>query len=203
VIGDDHAAEDLAQEFALRFVRGDFHRLDPGRGRFRNFVRGVLQNLIADHFRARRVAPGPLPRDSAIVPAGGHPSPAPDPEFERHWRDELLDRAWEELQRAQPPTGSPFYAALRWRAEYPDRPAAEGADALSRDLGRPVTADSFRQTLHRAREKFAELLLTEVAFSLGTDAPAEVEQELADLGLLTYCRPALDRKGKLATDEHR
>jgi RNA polymerase sigma-70 factor (ECF subfamily) len=192
--GDSHAAEDLSQEFALRFVRGDFHHLDPRRGRFRDFVRRVLQHLIADHFRARRAAPDPLPRDSTIAPAGAPGPTAADSEFERRWRSELLDRAWDELRQAQAPTGPPFYAALRWRAEHPDLRAAAGADELSRQLGRPVTADSFRQTVHRAREKFADMLLAEVSFSLGTDDTELIGQELADLGLLSYCHPALGRR---------
>jgi RNA polymerase sigma-70 factor (ECF subfamily) len=192
--GDSNAAEDLSQEFALRFVRGDFHHLDPRRGRFRDFVRRVLQNLIADHFRARRAAPHPLPHDSAIVSAGAPGPTAADAEFERRWRGELLDRAWDELRQAQAQAGSPFYTALRWRAEHPDLQAAAGAEELCRQLGRPVTADAFRQTVHRAREKFADLLLAEVSFSLGTDDTELIGQELADLGLLTYCRPALARR---------
>jgi hypothetical protein len=33
---DEDAAEELFQEFALRFVRGDFRWADRGRGRFRD-----------------------------------------------------------------------------------------------------------------------------------------------------------------------
>ena len=31
---DEDAADDVFQEFALKFVRGDFRAADPGRGRF-------------------------------------------------------------------------------------------------------------------------------------------------------------------------
>ena len=47
-------AEDLCQEFALRFVRGDFRRADPDRGRFRDFVKTSLFNLITDYRRQQR-----------------------------------------------------------------------------------------------------------------------------------------------------
>src|SRR5690349_5073543 len=47
-LGNDDAAEDLFQEFALRFVRGDFRRIDPAKGRFRNYLRTVLVHLIDD-----------------------------------------------------------------------------------------------------------------------------------------------------------
>ena len=32
LVGDEDGAEELCQEFALRFLRGDFRRADPGRG---------------------------------------------------------------------------------------------------------------------------------------------------------------------------
>src|SRR5262245_66561631 len=51
---DADAADELTQEFALRFMRGDLHRADPEKGRFRDFVKGVLFHLIADHHRKRK-----------------------------------------------------------------------------------------------------------------------------------------------------
>src|SRR5262245_42007918 len=65
---DPHAADDLSQEFALRFVRGDYDHADPARGRFRDLVKTVLCHLVVDHFRKRKVVP---------LPAGGFPAPGP------------------------------------------------------------------------------------------------------------------------------
>jgi len=59
-----------------------------------------------------------------------------------------------------------------------------------------LTAAGVRQTLHRARVKFAELLVAEVGRSLETSMPDRIEQELIDLGLLPYCREALDCRAK-------
>ncbi len=50
-----------------------------------------------------------------------------------------------------------------------------------------------RKTLERARNKYADFLLHEVAQTLKKPTVAELEEELADVGLLTYCRPALAR----------
>ena len=36
---DPEAAEELDQEFAVRFLRGDFRHGDPSRGRFRDYVK--------------------------------------------------------------------------------------------------------------------------------------------------------------------
>ena len=43
--------------------------------------------------------------------------------------------------------------------------------------------------------EFAELLLDEVTHALDNPTSEELERELADLSLLDYCRPALERQG--------
>jgi hypothetical protein len=81
---------------------------------------------------------------------------------------------------------------LRWRVDHPGQTADEAAQELGPRFGQPLTAAYYRQLLHRARRRFAELLIDEVARSLDTSDRAAVLQELADLELLAYCRPALD-----------
>ena len=90
--------------------------------------------------------------------------------------------------------GQPFYAVLRFRAEHPDMPSPEMADRLSLQLGRPLTSAGVRQLLHRARERFADTLLDDVAQSLDQPTEEHLEEELIELGLLNYCRPALQRR---------
>jgi RNA polymerase sigma-70 factor (ECF subfamily) len=60
VLGDPDAADELAQEFALGLVRGEFRRADPRRGRFRNYIKAVLFHLVARHRRAARRTPRPM-----------------------------------------------------------------------------------------------------------------------------------------------
>ena len=84
---------------------------------------------------------------------------------------------------------------LRLRADHPELPSPQLAERLAAELGRPMTADGVRQALHRARGRFAELLLDEVAQSLTAPDPEQLEQELIDLRLLSYCQPALNRRG--------
>src|SRR5262245_27508512 len=50
-VRDPHAADELFQEFALRFCRGDFKRADQQRGRFRDFLKTSLVHLVIDHHR--------------------------------------------------------------------------------------------------------------------------------------------------------
>lgn len=87
IVREADSADDLAQEFALRFLRSGFQRLDPQRGRFRDYV-----------------------------------------------------------------------------------------------------------IIHRARERFADLLLSEVERSLDKRAETDLESEMAELELLSYCKSALARR---------
>jgi RNA polymerase sigma-70 factor (ECF subfamily) len=83
---------------------------------------------------------------------------------------------------------------LRYRVDHADLRSPELAAGLSEALGKPINAGAVRVLLHRAREAFAELLLAEVMETLADGSLDEAEQELIDLDLLEYCRPALDRR---------
>jgi RNA polymerase sigma-70 factor (ECF subfamily) len=191
-LGDPHAAADLAQEFALRFVEGKFSQADPRHGRFRDFLKGVLAHLIADHYRQRKQQ-GPLLDPARETDALAGPPGEPGGSFLEGWREELLNRAWEALRLSQAQTGHPYFAVLRFRVDHPGLSSTQLAEQLSTRLGKPLTPAGLRQVLHRARDRFADLLLDEVAQTLRAPTADDLEQELIDLGLLDYCRAALDR----------
>lgn len=182
------AAEELFQEFSLRFIRGDFRRADPARGRFRYFLRAALTNLITDH-RKRCGRRQPLPLIGEVPEVWDR-----EQDFTQDWRDELLARTWRALAALQDQTGRPYYSVLRHRVDYPELPSHRLAETLGTELGRPLTASGVRQMLHRSRERFAELLLDEVAQSLIGDDREQLEAELIELRLLAYCQIALKRR---------
>ncbi len=194
VLRNPDAADEIAQEFALQLLHGHLRGANPDRGQFRNFVKGTLFHLIANYRKRQRGWPGPLPSDDGALAA--HPDESEsDRQFVESWCDELLARSWAALAATESRTGQPFYAVLRFRADHPEMRSPQIAKQLSSQLGRPLTAASIRQTLHRAREKFADFLLNEVAHSLENPTPERLEQEMVELGLLDYCRPALERRG--------
>ena len=194
VLHKQEAADEVFQDFALRLLHGDLRGANHQRGRFRNLVKGTLYHLIADYRKGLREWPGPLPDDSAVL-ANYLEDVDSNRQFVESWSDELLARAWEALAEIEARTGQPFYAVLRFRADHPEIRAPQLAEQFAAQLGRPFTASGIRQILHRAREKFAGLLLDEVIHSLENPDSEQLEEELVELGLLDYCRPALERCG--------
>ncbi|RUL87341.1 RNA polymerase sigma factor [Tautonia sociabilis] len=194
---DPDLAAELDQEFALRFLRGDLHRADPTRGRFRDFLKRALRNLMLDHLRKRR-------RQSAVsIDSDDVPEPiAPEqelPDFDRQftesWRRELMAQAWAALSRHQEQTGQPLHTVLQIRSRNPGKRSPELAVLLSAELGKPISSAWVREALFRARELFVGALLDGVRASLVIPSRELIVEELTELGLLDYCRPSLKRRG--------
>jgi RNA polymerase sigma-70 factor (ECF subfamily) len=195
--GDPDAAADLFQEFAVRFLRGDFRRASPDRGRFRDYLRTTLINL------ARR-RPGVRPTPAAAVEpdqlpaAAAEPAAGADDAFLAHWRQTLLEAAWKGLEDAEKAGGPPYFTALRLRADQPDAPSGELAAALTGRLrpAEPFTDAGVRKLHQRGREMLTDLIVAEVAASVPTEDTERLAQELIDLGFYGYCRKALERRGQ-------
>jgi hypothetical protein len=119
-----------------------------------------------------------------------------DEQFLANWRNELLERAWQELKTEQNASGQPHHAVLALRARQPEWKSEELSAELNRQLQPPTpyTAAGTRKLLQRARERFADILLDAVAQTLGDVGREELEQEVIDLGFHAYCRPALERR---------
>jgi RNA polymerase sigma-70 factor (ECF subfamily) len=199
---DEDAADEVFQEFAVKFVRGDLGGADPERGRFRAFVKTIVYRLIVDYQRRqkKRGFESPLHTNLAgevdVVTGPSAREEQEDALFRASWRDDLLARCWAKLAEAECQTGKPHHTVLRFRVDHPDVASPELATGLTEKLGKPINAGAVRVMLHRAREAFADLLLDEVSNSLADASRDEVERELIELELLEYCKPALDRRGE-------
>ncbi|MFK7769079.1 MAG: sigma-70 family RNA polymerase sigma factor [Mariniblastus sp.] len=180
-------AEDLAQEFALRFVRGDYRNADPAKGRFRDYLKTSVRNLITDHFRKKS------PDELTVTAAerieytdGIQQFEGLEAEFQQNWRKQLLAHVWNELKEFESKRDNSYFTVLHHRAENPKSSSTEMAVTLSAIIGETVTAEWVRQKIHRARQKFAELLIGEVRQSMSTTDEDEIMQELAELGMQKY-----------------
>ncbi len=101
-----------------------------------------------------------------------------------------MNHSWAELEKAHPT----LCAVLRFHVECPDVPSPQVAEQLGAQLGKQLTPTNARVMLHRAREKYAELLVEEVRRSLESHTEDQLLQELRELRLLTNCGPALERR---------
>ena len=193
----EDAANEVFQEFALKFVRGDFEKVSPDKGRFRQFVKTVIYRMIVDYQRKQKK--NRRHKDLAEMQAAVDPTSDEqlDADFTNSWRDELLARSWTALKERESETGKPYYTILRLRVDNPNLRSGEIAEQLSVKLGREIKSGNARVLVHRSREIFAEFLLDFVAESLSDQSNEELELELISLDLLSYCRSALDaRKGE-------
>src|SRR5262249_16173052 len=139
-VRDPDTATDLCQEFAVRFLRGDFHRAAPDRGRFRDYVKTALINLVNDFHRVRQAVPKPLTVDAAA------PELPREDEFVSGWRQSVLDQTWKSLAEVNPV----FHAVLLLRIENPEMPSPEMAERLNQQLGKPMSPENVRKSLQRA-----------------------------------------------------
>lgn len=182
-VRDHDVADDLAQEFAVRFLRGDFRSADPQRGRFRDFLKQSLRNLVTDHFRRQQTERVTL--QNAKSPAQSESDL--EGSFDESWTQELLTRTWRALEEYQSQSGTVYYDVLKFRAEHPDDTVEQLVDGLASSLHRSdLNAAWVRQTLHRARKQFSKFLRDVVRSTLRDDSDSGLEDELAELGLLKY-----------------
>jgi RNA polymerase sigma-70 factor (ECF subfamily) len=230
MVGDEDAAEELTQEFAVRFLRGDFKRADPARGRFRDLLKQALRHLAIDHWRRRQLekekTPVPLAEERQGRTAHADWHSGPPARVTVPARDEdaavtessLLDleaqadrtflESWRgkllnrALARFQTRAGRPYEAALRLRMQYPGASSTDLAGRLSTRLGKPVSETAYRQMLRRARATFADFLVAEVAATLPASDPDAIEAELIELNLLSHCRGTVARLREWNSLEH-
>jgi RNA polymerase sigma-70 factor (ECF subfamily) len=178
---DPVAVDDIMQEFAVALVSGGFQGAQPERGRFRDYIKGVLFHLVRKHRRRLQRQAQHLAAEVEIADPESNP-PESDEQFRQSWRDELLARTWEALNQHD----ASYFTVLHYRAAHPDLPSDQMVKDLEPQLGKRLTAPGVRQTLHRARKRFAELLLEQIAGTLELPTPDAIHEELRDLELATY-----------------
>jgi RNA polymerase sigma factor (sigma-70 family) len=197
MLRDPSSAEEMTQEFSVRLLRGDFKYFNPERGRFRDFLKVALRHLVIDYWRQQHKRKEKEPQ--ALVPEPAEPIGAASPEsdldrdFIEKWKEELLARTWQALEKSQQESGQAYYTMLRCKTDHPEWHSPQLAEQVGRHLGKEFTPDAARKLLQRARRRFADLLVEEVAGSLDTTQPDQVAEELIELGLMGYCRSAVQR----------
>lgn len=174
-VRDQHLADEVLQEFWTKLLTGKLAGADKTKGRFRDYLRTVLHRLIIDHFRTRKLQ---------SLPPGDLLDSRPDEDFDRVWREAVINRVWSRLETYQATTPKNRYATvLQLRRDFPKASIDEIAEKLSEITRTPVRPEAFRKNLQRARAKFIELLIQELRETIHSTSVQDIEAEIFDLGL--------------------
>lgn len=185
---DDERAVELTQDFfAWMLERALLERVEPGRGRFRGFVKRCLAHHIIDE--ARRDAAERRGGGRAVVPLDAAALQLPDPDgrtpdelLDDLWRAELLAQANAALERELRARGQDTAWEL-FRAWHLDKHAEPPEyPALAERFG--VTTTDVSNLLSRARKRWRAHLRVAVLDTVGSDEDlrAELAWLLEDAG---------------------
>lgn len=176
-------AKDMTQAFFAALLEKDYLKVvDQAKGRFRTFLLVALKHFTSnerDKARAKKRGGGRrlLPLDFESAERGFSREPAhtatPEKLYMRKWAQELSARALELLEAD--------FAKRRklevFTALKPHLAGGSGYEALAAELGLSVA--NVKVIVHRARQRYAELLRQAVRDTVGTDA--DVDDELREL----------------------
>jgi RNA polymerase sigma factor (sigma-70 family) len=187
LLPNDADAEEVAQDLMVKLLTGEFARAVPERGRFRDYLKTAVRNSALNRLRQRTSA-----RRAALDPACLEGPAALEEAWLADWRRTLLDGARQSLHSYQAQRPGNVYATLLDRlGTFPDDDSAQLAHRLELATGQPYRADAVRQLLSRARRKLAWFLLEEVRHTLAAPSPVQLEEELTELGLLSFIQAFL------------
>ena len=181
--GHDEALDLTQGYFARLLERGIIAAANPGKGRFRAFLRTDCQHFLIDQFR-RMTARG---RGTPTVSIDAHVAEeryrfeptdtlTPDRLFDRAWALTLLDKVLDLLAGE--------YAA-KGRSELFDHlkivltqgKGAVSAATLAEQVGK--SEEAVNMAVHRLRKRYREILEDQIAATL--DDPSEMEDEIRSL----------------------
>jgi len=184
-LAPEDARDAVAELFAQALEKDSLAGADPLRGRFRAYVLGALENLLANRRRswnALKRGGGrstiSLDVDDAERRCAREPAGGTDPRrvYEAAWARTVIERSFERVRGDYAGRGeSVLYERLRAHLIDDAAPARQAQLAL--ELGK--SEDAIKVALHRLRKRFRVALEAEIAETV--ESPAAIEDELNHL----------------------
>ena len=177
-------AQDLTQAFFAQVIETKgLAAATPERGRFRSYLLGAMKHFLANEWhRSRTEKRGGKVKiiewDSLEPEARYSLEPAHttdlDAGFDREWALESTARAMEKLRTESQASGKgALFEALKGSLTGTE----SSRDEIAERLG--MTKGAIKVAVHRLRQRYRELLRTEIATTV-TD-PADIEEEMQHL----------------------
>ncbi len=182
LIHDPNDAEEVEQEFMLRMVQKGFHTADSNKGRFRYYLITIVRNAAMQWLCRRNQVPLPI-ESLEHMPVSEHSQL----EWTSDWRKCILKAAWKSLDKYQKrTTNNLFCTVLRVSAQYESADSPTLAKMVSEMSGQTLTPEAYRKQLSRARKRFADHIVQEVARTLIEPTLEGIKDELNCLDLMKY-----------------
>ena len=180
---DAETARDLTQGFFAYLLEKDLlQRARPEQGSFRAYLRAIADRFLSDQRDRDQAAKrgGNAPRvsldfadaetDFAYGPAGAE---SPEQAYERCWAEETLARVMQRFKIECDERGRPQWHAVL-RARFGIKSGGSSYAEVARQLG--LSEGDVTNYLHRATERFRELLVDELR--QGVSGPGDLEEDL-------------------------
>lgn len=180
-------AEELCQDFILRYLQSGLRHASPDRGRFRYYLKAAVRNSVRQYARSEQS----LRRREMLVETElweEIPVERPDA-FEEGWRKSVLERAWEGLRQLQKREKEVrYYDVLRLSVSFPEEDSTQLSRRLQEISQTSIKAETFRKQLSRSRRLFAQQVVREVARTLEQPTLEGLREELEESGLMPYLK---------------
>ena len=172
------AAKDAVQGFFAQLLEHDFlARPDPNKGKFRSYLRTALDHYLVNLHESQSAQKRggdvrTLPLDFDVAERDFAASPqAPDAAYDREWALGVMERATNRLQREfqDGVRRGPFKVF----AEYFKNDKPPPYEQSAREHG--MSAPQFKSFLHRTRERFREIVRSEVLQTVADASSADEE----------------------------
>lgn len=184
--GED--ADDLAQDMMVHLLQGGLSGADQQRGRFRDYLKTTIRNFVRNHWsRMKRrktldIANADFVASDDVL----------ETQWLAAWQKSVLEHAFDALENFENDRPTSYATTIvRLRLEHSEATSDQLAEHFTAATGKPMRADALRQLLRRARLKFAECIVDEVAAGISEPTPGAIAEELAAVGLLDHVKDFL------------